>query len=503
MSLQLDSSSKIFGYLLKNVTNTIVYCCSRCDAAFHISSELEDHINIHDSRKKNGKELNDLPDECFDAIFQFLPPDDLATMSETCTKYKVLAESYFNRKHQDESIGIADIKAVKFMFYGRKYLCRFRSLIRNLELCFHDSRAITDTFLTTKQNCAKRLHSLLLWSFNDECRISEVHFEAIAEQIETLEVLGLHDVLCVDFLLEKCQSIRKLAIDYHGLGFDPSCTFWMNKNFPHLRTIILQNLNEPNIDLTQFLQLNPQSKTVLSDDPSAIKSICLTKTFLPYAAMRFYFEEELLRQLNNIKQCCKNKFIKSLDLLLSSDDSNDVPDLQTLQSVIAVKHIGGLHFAVGRENIGIFEMIGSQPNIKRLCLRINTEMTENEAKKIAKCFPNISELRISLEHTITIRFNDIMLPFLSRISTLNVIYFRYFGGEIEYSNDDMVQMDSIRRKLEFVAKVKVYFCTKNFIKFIRPTGSSLTFEAVAHFDCSFCNSYWIDLDFINSLDNMQ
>lgn len=55
--------------------------------------------------------------------------------------------------------------------------------------------------------------------------------------------------------------------------------------------------------------------------PFQIEScICLSKTDLPYAAMRFYLEEHLLEQLGNIKQCCKNKFIKSLDLLLDWDD---------------------------------------------------------------------------------------------------------------------------------------------------------------------------------------
>lgn len=501
MSSQLDSSSKIFGYLLKNVTNTIVYCCSRCDAVFDMSSQLEDHINIHDSGNGKEKELNDLPNECFDVIFQFLPLNDLATTSETCTRYKELAECYFNRKHQDEKIDIESDTA-EFLFHGRKYLCRFRSLIRNLELSFYDSRTITDTFLTTKQNCAKRLKSLLLYTFNDDCHISEVHIEIIAEQIETLEVLALHDVLCVDFIVEKCQSIKKLAIDYQGLRIDPSRTFWMNKHFPHLTTFILQNLNEPNIDLTRFLRLNPQLEVVLSDDLSAIKSICLSKNFLSYAAMKFVFEEELLEQLDNIKLCCKNKFIKSLDLLLSWDD---VPNLQTLQLLVnAVQHVGGLHFKVGQENISFFETVGSQPNVKRLCLRINTQVTKNDAEKIAKCFPNISELRIFLEETVTIEFKDIMLPFISRISTLNVIYFRYFGGKIECSNDDMVQLDCIRRKLNDVVNVKVYVCKDDFKNFIRPTGTSLKyFEVLANFECNFCTIEWIYLDFISSLDKMK
>lgn len=80
---------------------------------------------------QKGK-LADLDVLCLDNIFKFLTPNDLAVMSLTCSKYKYLAENFFDLHCTTRPIRIFPRNDIIFQIHSLYEKC-FHSLIRHID----------------------------------------------------------------------------------------------------------------------------------------------------------------------------------------------------------------------------------------------------------------------------------------------------------------------------------------------------------------------------------
>lgn len=402
--------------------------------------------------------LQDLPAELFDTIFTFLPLNDLANMSLTCKKYKLLAENYFQRYHKNEMIHIHSNKTVEFHVKGNRYKIRFRYFIRSLEVDFETSDSVTETFLFIKRHCAPNLLSLLLWSYDDEISngMNDTDFEIILDQLQHVEILLLKDV-CAGFFMKHCKNIKTLGIANVN-GIDLNRNDWIVQTNPKLETLMLDYPLIAEAFLTNFLRMNPQLKTFVAKDCNlTLSCFCSTGSKLQYAAIDLSAEFTALSVLDKIKDGCNGKSVKSLDLLLNNHDRIDQSfDAVTLQTFFRIKCANGFHFVVTPGNSSIVDTLVIQSHIERLCITFKTNVTANTSTKIVNCFPQLRFISICCHHDVPSEpsAKELIMPFISHSSKLEVIHFISFRKR-GISKNDAVELNRTRSKMSAACKVTI------------------------------------------------
>lgn len=489
MDRKRNTSRRIYGHLCQNEEDEFIYCCRTCNFECTNSNLLEKHTSIH-------KQMSDLDIKCMENIFKFLPSDDLAAMSLTCRTYKIWSAEYFHRKRQTGTVEIlADYNNVHFDFRNAQfYETYFSSLIPSVRVCIEANASLEKTFQFIKEHCCKQFKSFEIWASEPDIMMDD-HVQIIQDQIKNLEVLDINYVSRFDIFTKYSRNLKALIFKCYGTDM-PFDVAFMNESFPHLKALIFGTLPALEIDLTTFLSRSPQLLAVIVENcVLAIKSLLLTNVKLPLVIVKLQFIRGFQEIRNEFEICCRQNNVKSLELVFNYPDSMDEI---TLRQIFASEHIEGLHFSLNRQIK--YHGLNVQPNLKRLCLSIETELTnqlmDDLVKMIVNYIPNLNELRI--EVTIGWRITsirNILLPFISRIKTLSHIYLEYHE-RVKILQFDVIKLNEARSALmdelegpPSIMTIHLNYEFTNIIPSLPETNSILMmFETGKYMSCCLCSS---------------
>lgn len=139
-----------------NANENLFHCCDECNDKFVTNHRLIEHL-IRD----HNQSLDVLPIPLMENILDFVHPNDLIAVSQTCHKLKDGVESFFERKRQCGLIRIHKVFKEPYIMhrFHKKYEIYFRSLIRNISVDFWD-KLDANVFRFIKEHCSKDLQRL-------------------------------------------------------------------------------------------------------------------------------------------------------------------------------------------------------------------------------------------------------------------------------------------------------------------------------------------------------
>lgn len=482
------ASRRIYGYLCQNEQDKFIYCCRTCHFECTNSNQLEKHTLTH-------KQISDLDIKCMENIFKFLPSDDLAAMSLTCQTYKIWSEEYFWRKRKTGTVQILADDSIHFDFRNAKfYEIYFSSLVPSVRLSIEgDATSLEMIFQFIKKNCCKQFKSFEIWASEPDIEMDD-HVQLIQDQIKELEILDINYVSRIDIFTKYARNLKALIFKFYGIEMPFDIAF-MNESFPHLKSLIIETLSTLQIDLTTFLNRNPQLVAVIVENCFlAIKTLLQINVKLPLVIVKMQFIRGFEEIKNEFKFCCQQANVKSLELVFNYPDSMDEI---TLRQIFSSEYIEGLHYSLNRRIK--YDGLKVQPNLKRLCLSIETELTtqmlDDLVKMIMNYIPNLNELRI--EATIGWRITsirNILIPIISRVKTLNHIYLKYHE-KVKISQFDVMKLNEVRSALMYglmgptIMTIHLNNELTNIVPSLPETSSILImFETQKCMSCCLCSS---------------
>lgn len=463
--------------------NGLMYRCSGCDSKFSIFEDFQKH-----AVQPFCKEINNLDENCMDIIFKYLSPNDLASLSMTCRRFKELAERYFYLKRETEPIYInATPRSVAFthksiQYY--KYEKVFQSLIRSVFVMFRNANSI-DVCNFIKENCATNLFAMKLVSeFGAEVAMNGTHSEILKDHLKHIRDLKLINISTNDLyqvFLRHCTSLRTLTIEYDKYAFQNHCLYgdtWLNRTYPHLETLIIGIPDFVQIDLTNFLRLNPNLKEIVCNNSSAIESLCESEAKIPSVVLIFSSEESFVSQRCKVREWCRLKNSKNFELVIPEIEEGEV-----IQACAKLPNLTAFHCGCNLDEI--FELDICFPDIVKLCIDLTfNEPADELYDQFVKTFPNLRELRIRIDLNQDEPTKDHVLLILNRFNKLE--RFLLSNCDVTISENDFEAMNSVRSKLEDVPKVILY-TDSDHLDVFETRGDAVTIESnLFHLGCKLC-----------------
>lgn len=423
----------------------LVYDCDACDDKFETKFKLIEHqIRIH------NRLIDVLPIEVFENILDFLHPNDLVEVSEISNYYKNLVADYFERKRQ---CGWVKIFGHEFILYRKeKYENYFRSIIRNVIVDCSSYGRIIDNFRFIKENCSKNIRSLLLdCCFADnEVQINEGHMALIGDQIKHLYAFGIVGYGIRPNIQWNRFSQLRMLLDDTNEGQKP----WMTEKFRKLHTLHVAKSDCDQDGLTNFIQNHNQIQTFCSDNILSIECTLSSNINLSNAVFVGSMPMQIglidhAKMLNLVDQYYSN--IKSFELDIWSVDQAVFTDI--LRRIARMEKVTKLHSHLKKPNFQLLNDDNIQlPHIRELNMYVDSSITQNELRSLAKSFPNVIYLWMTVHRTRTeklvMSLNEMVSIIVDGLPKLNDLHmntsnYLYNGKQHHY---DLRNWNSVRLK---------------------------------------------------------
>lgn len=463
--------------------NDLMYRCSGCNSNLNTLNEFQKH-----AAQPFCKEINDLDENCMDIIFKYLPPNDLASLSLTCKRFKELSERYFYLKRETEPIYInATPRSISFnhksiRYY--KYEKVFQSLIRSVFVMIRNANSI-DVCNFIKENCAKNLFAMKLVSeFGTEVSMNMTHSEILKDHLKNIRDLKLINISTNDLyqiFLMHCKSLRTLTIEYDKYAFQNHCLhgdIWLNRTYSELETLTIGIPDFVQINLTSFLRLNPNVKEIVCNNSSAIESICESEVKIPSIVMIFSSEESFVSQRCKVQKWCQRKYSKKFELVIP-----DIEEGEVIQACAKLPNLTGIHCGCNLDEI--FELDTCFSDIVKLCVDLTfNEPADELYDQFVKTFPNLRELRIKIDLDQDEPTKDHVLFILNRFTKLERFWLS--NCDVTISEQDFEAMNSVRSKLKDAPKVTLYTDSEH-LEVFDAKGVVITIESsLSQIECKLC-----------------
>lgn len=266
-------------------------------------------------------QFSDMNDDCIEVICEFLPLDDLCSLSLTCTRIQAIVGGFFQRYYPNNSVRIQSFRRrpVRNIYPDEKYVDDLKPYIQNIRIEeFKGSACVA----YIKENFGENLREISFRGINSD--LSPKHGQHIAEQLKRLESIKFVNCSVGDLyeiFLKHCQQLRHLGIDepiqYNG------CSTWANHTFPTLQSITyFDEANTDRADFNGFLSRNPQIKEIACKGTNVLSTVFNLANNLDTLVLRFNSGKDFLRNFAAIKsyseQCqtqrIKLEFKKRLEL---------------------------------------------------------------------------------------------------------------------------------------------------------------------------------------------
>lgn len=264
-----------------------------------------------------------LNDDCIDAIFEYLPPEDLCSMSFTCERMRGVAHEHFCRKYAAKFPNVVvdlnrvseDERISHHLNYDENYLKYFLPCVP-----------------ITRIECENIQLKDLIRFINAECdnisNLTEIHFgghslsvdkeNEFNHELNSIENVSIYKYGGGDIyngLLKFCPNLKSLAIATDGEGN----TNWMLQTYPNLKSLsirfddkfhrtVFEELAE------QFFQRNPQVKDVTCSIISTMKVLLQKVPNIERLTMKFGYFHNMNNIINDLQSYCVHNRVQWLAL---------------------------------------------------------------------------------------------------------------------------------------------------------------------------------------------
>lgn len=307
----------------------------------------------HKRAKHNHSTTNmlDLNDECLSKIFQFMNDYDLCRISDTCVRFKKLAELAFSIKHK-AGYNIANDEDTMISTENHIVLQHFGDLIEclNVDWCYEIKESAV--WKSAVKNCSKLLH-LYLHAYN-----------AGGCKFDWYEIIPIFPKL-KSFYLSSSGKFTIYANHFHPVA-------------SNLQKLSLNGIN------------------ISFEDSSASMAKCF-----PNLKQFSYYEKEF--NGNAINQLCKINSLTHLSMIHVKIDlvqltnclvENEVP----IESIIINKHFYAIYIDIDEFVGGLTKLKG----IKILKFKNFEKFTDNHLLRISKTLPLLRNFELKDSELISI-----------------------------------------------------------------------------------------------------
>lgn len=457
--------------------------------------------------------FSDLEDDCFERIFEWLPLNELFSLSRTCHRLHRLVGKYFQEKYPD-----ARMKIVSFKSNGQlsielephnieiRYFKRF---IKNIKI-MPDSDVYTvepmDLFAYLKLNCCQNLTKLIM-SQIDYFQSAELYADSVREQLKYLKYIEfdrcfIEDIHCA--FLRHCQQLESLTLkitkNFHSNALFNYGITWTYQRYTALKKFrFFFNGDTYFVELDSFFSQNSQIDSVTCANPFVVKSVL--KNALKLRQLTLYNVDAIFlanvhqilhkhcEQIQVLNICCVQNPMK-----LSSEQIESIGSLKAFQGFQFWEnhqHRNALSMATALKHINHLKML----SVELYTVKLSMEMLMN----IIECCPNLERLHldamIGSESFGNLRFKDIILPLIQNLSKLYEITIHCPYFDLTFcTQTDLIELNAARSNLNNACALTIYADLELIQKFIILSNSLITVKPISMIDECLCLShpvlYW-------------
>lgn len=213
-----------------------------------------------DETKTNMMSIND---NCLEEILEWLPLNDLVSLSTTCRRMQGVVSRYFGRKYPTKRMTVKMDKMDRagriIEFWPReKYVQRFREYFQNIAIRGRQP-AIFRHVGTICNKAPKKIRIL------EATALTEIHGKCLEELLANVEIVEFDECsFATDFydcFLKYCVKLKQLVLKSFN-----ECTHrgiknrWLLQKYPHLEHLNWSFDEPPPVELKTFFHRNPQMR---------------------------------------------------------------------------------------------------------------------------------------------------------------------------------------------------------------------------------------------------
>lgn len=257
---------------------------------------IDENTDANDERTQ----FSDMNDDCIEVICEFLPLDDLCSLSLTCTRNQAIVGAFFQRYYPHNYVRIQSFRRrpVRNIYPNEKYVDDLKPFIRSIRMEEYKGSA---SVAYIKEHFGANLREIQFHGIN--CELTKAHGQQIAEQLKHLECIKFVNCSIGDLyeiFLKHCQHLRHLGID-EPIQFSGGST-WANYQYPTLQSITyFDEANTNRADFNSFLVRNPQIKEIACKGPNIHAIVFKRAKNLEQLVLCFRSAKDFLRNFAAIK----------------------------------------------------------------------------------------------------------------------------------------------------------------------------------------------------------
>lgn len=451
------------------------------------SSSLPSSTSLSSSSSSESNESNiflNLNGECIEAIFGFLPLDDLCSLSLTCKLAFKLTNQYFYRYYKNHGMEILNKSYGPTITLHDNYVKYFRSNIRNIRLTSNYSNLYAlPMFTFLRLNCCENLQELEIDAIN--LQPTELYGHEILAQLKNLTTISFINC-CSTYdiyngFLRYCHNLKHLNVKNDKLTTINSK--FLQKFYPNLVSFgfYVPELIRYHNSLRIFFEKNPHIRNIASHQ-RIMSYISVSNINLDNLVVQIVHVDYLANIFDDLKSMCEENRIRRLrlefdyDLQFSQDITDYLVQLEQLTTL-------DLSFIIVELKLKFYRPITHQIlyNVKRLGLEIGRPIDDIVFHVLAVTLPNLEEIYLQPW------FKNCIINFRPSIGTF-AAKFKKLKSVVIYSIDPaivppdaIIEMNYWRKKLSQACPLTIYFPSQIIkkVNFIIPPKSCVHLKPIS------------------------
>lgn len=205
-------------------------------------------------------ELMSINENCIEEILEWLPLNDLVSLTTTCKRMQGIVSRYFSRKYQTKRMTVKMDKRQRIEFWPRElYVQRFREYFQNIGIRGRQPAL----FRHVGSICNKAPKKIRILEAE---ALTEMHGRCIEELLRNVEIIELEECSFVaefyDSFLKYCLNLKQLVIkSFKECTHSGIKNKWLLQRYPHLKYLHWSFKKPPPDELTTFFHRNPNVKS--------------------------------------------------------------------------------------------------------------------------------------------------------------------------------------------------------------------------------------------------
>lgn len=441
-----------------------------------ISNASQTFFHPNKNIKQTG-EIFELIDHCFEEIFEYLPPEVLATLSTTCSSVRKLVKAYFRRVHAGKQIEIT-------RFYPNVVAKNYTELQEIIENVWLHGIHKPHAYLQHLDNeFAGENFDLLLYYIHSACNkhpkcirfenmeLSQQYGEMLNETLktaETVEIINCDVQNTYDGFLKRAENLENLTMDLRTAkeGSAAWSTYenfeavaWLTQPYTKLKHLSIRFSDPTKYQLLKhFFESNPQilrftCRSYLLSYVNVVLTAIANYTYqLEEMSITISEECDIIPAVGSLLTVCRRPSFKHLTLQFDNEAAIFINNINNMTHLTKLKVLIINNMSFQEENF-LREFL-PLTSLTELHLKSLVYGKKNVfAKMLVKLAPNLERVYIKNTSFFAPGDIDFIQPFVASSPKLNKFVIQDYWHRI---NDELVDLNGQRQKLEGACVLNIW-----------------------------------------------